>query len=199
MAKRYQGTTDVPLSPKGIRQARAIARVLEKESPRKIYTSTLQRACETARLVRDRIGGKISRDPRLNELYFGAWEGADYRRLARQNGSAFRMWREGKLRQAPGGESIQALARRVGSFFKELLRTPNRETVAVIAHGGPIKMLLFHALRLGARQSIPFPSIWSFRIDPASISLIEGDRNLLQIAWSNRMDHLPPTRRARNA
>lgn len=58
-------------------------------------------------------------------------------------------------------------------------------------------MFLFQALKVGAgfprpsgAETAPLPSIWAFRIDPASISLIEGTPRLFQIAWMNRTDHL---------
>lgn len=186
--KRYQGTTDIPLSPRGIRQAQSIARALAPLRPAHLYTSTLRRARDTARALARKLGLKPAADPRLNEIDFGEWEGRDYRRLQEEAGIPFRRWREGRLKKPPGGESIGSLSRRVGQFFKEILKLHPEETVAVVSHGGPIKTFLFHSL-LGARR-LSLPSIWSLRIDPASISFIEGDSSLLQIVWTNRTEHL---------
>lgn len=172
VASRYQGTTDVPLTPKGIRQAKAIAKVLRREVLERIYTSELKRAQHTAELISREAGIQPIVDPRLNELHFGDWEGAPYRRLS-ENG-----------KKPPGGESVSSLARRVGQFFKEIANRHREEKVAIVSHGGPIKMILFKILKASS-------SIWSFRIDPGSISLIEGDSRLFQIAWTNRLDHLP--------
>lgn len=184
VAKRYQGTTDVPLSSKGIRQAKAIARALRTVRPTCLYTSTLGRARETAQSVGRELGLRPVADQRLNEINFGKWEGAYYHRLPQKAGAQFRQWREGKLKKPPGGESISSLARRVGQFLKEILNNHPEEAVAVVSHGGPIKMFLFKALKADCS------SIWSFRIDPGSISLIEGIPNLLQIVWVNHTDHL---------
>ena len=184
VAKRYQGTTDIPLNSKGLRQAKGLARWLAPEKPARIYSSTLRRARETAKVIADRLHVKPVADARLNEICFGKWEGAFYPDLARTRGLEFRRWREGKLKRPPGGESVASLARRVGKFLKEILDRHPEETVALVSHGGPIKMFLFHVLK--SLHS----SIWSFRIDPASVSLIEGDRRLLQITWTNRTDHL---------
>lgn len=184
VAKRYQGMTDIPLNQKGLRQAKFLARVLAPERPARIYSSTLRRSRETAQVMAAALKLRPVPDPRLNELHFGEWEGALYRNLARTPSLEFRRWREGKLDRPPGGESVASLMRRVGKFLKEILERHREETVAVVSHGGPIKMFLFHALKsLGS-------SIWSFRIDPASVSLIEGDQRLLQITWTNRTDHL---------
>lgn len=184
IAKRYQGTTDIPLSPQGIRQAKAIARALRPLVPTRLYTSTLRRARETARKVARELGLRPVTDARLNEINFGEWEGRYYQRLSQEAGAKFRQWREGKLTRPPGGESVGSLRQRVDRFLKEVLRNYPEETVAIVSHGGPIKMFLFKALKTKSS------SIWSFRIDPASISLIEGNQRLWQIAWTNRLDHL---------
>ena len=184
IAGRYQGLTDMPLSRKGIQQAKALARALKDDRPAFLYTSALRRARDTARFIGAKIGVREIVDARLNELDFGRWEGISYRRLARSGGSQFRRWREGKLKRPPGGESVTSLARRAGQFLEDITLRHPRETVAVVAHGGPIKMILFKALK--AKDC----SIWSFRIDPASISLVEGDSRLLQIAWINQTNHL---------
>ena len=184
VAKRYQGTTDIPLNPTGLRQAKRLARWLAAERPVRIYSSALRRSRQTAKVIAARLKLKPVADPRLNEICFGKWEGAFYRNLARTRGLEFCRWREGKLKCPPGGESVPSLARRIGKFLNEILDRHPEETVAVVSHGGPIKMFLFHVLK--SLHS----SIWSFRIDPASVSLIEGDRRLLQISWTNRTDHL---------
>lgn len=184
MTKRYQGISDIPLNSKGIRQARKVATALRSYRPTRLYTSTLQRARQTAKEVAARFRLRAVADSRLNEIDFGKWEGAFYRQLDEDGGVEFRKWREGKIPRPPGGESVDSLSRRVGAFFKEILKRHPDETVAVISHGGPIKMFLFKVLK--SEHS----SIWSFRIDPASLSLVEGDSNLLQITWTNRTGHL---------
>jgi len=189
ITKRYQGTTDVPLNAKGVRQARALARALRGEKPSRLYVSTLGRARETARPISRQLKLKPVSDARLNELHFGKWEGADYKQLARKGGKFFRQWREGKLKRPPGGESVDQLARRIGEFFSEIASRHRDETVFVVSHGGPIKMFFFKALNGKRRASLP--SIWSYRIDPGSISVIEGTPELFQIAFTNRTDHLP--------
>jgi len=183
-SRRYQGKTDIPLTPKGIQQAKAIAHALRRDPPSQLYTSTLQRARDTAQVIAQELRVKVIADPRLNEIDFGKWEGASFDRLPELERSRFRKWREGKLRKAPGGESLASLSRRVGEILKEILHRHAEETIAVITHGGPIKTFLFKALKAES------PSIWSFQIDPGSISLLEGNRNLLQIVWTNRTDHL---------
>jgi len=181
---RYQGATDIPLDGRGIRQAKAVARVLRSESPDRIYTSTLKRARETARWIARAAKLRPIADHRLNEIHFGEWEGMSFKQMAKTQDPVFRKWREGKLRRAPGGESISSLARRVGQFFKAITKCDTNETLVVVSHSGPTKMILLKALK--AERS----SIWSFRIEPASLSLIEGNNLIFQVVGTNWTHHL---------
>jgi len=184
---RYQGATDIPLDEQGIRQAKAVARALRSESPDRIYTSTLKRARETGRWIARAAKLRPIADRRLNEIHFGEWEGMSFKRMAQAQDPVFRKWREGKLRRAPGGESIDSLARRVGQFFKAITKRDTRETLVVVSHSGPIKMILLKALKAECS------SIWSFRIEPASLSLIEGSARLFQVVGTNWTSHLKNT------
>ena len=197
--KRYQGSTDISLTPKGIRQAKKIARELQNHPPVRLYTSTLRRAKETAREIESHLKLQAVIDPRLNEINFGEWEGLNFSRLSKKEPVQFRRWCKGKLRKPPGGESIDSLSRRVGKFLNEILKRHENETVAVVSHGGPIKMFLFHALKKEVDGFMPPATLWSFRVDPGSISLVEGDSSLLQIAWTNRTVHLLSSRKKEKA
>ncbi len=182
--KLYQGRTDVPLNSKGIRHAKKTARALKSFPPDQLFSSTLSRARQTAKEIASEFQMSMTIDPRLNELDFGKWEGASYKEMVKQKRSTLLKWQEGKLAKLPGGESIHSITKRTRSFLKEILKKYTNKTVAVVSHAGPIKMFLFEVLK--AKR----PPIWAFRIEPASISFIEGDLKFLQIVWTNRTDHL---------
>lgn len=188
--RRYQGTTDIPLNAKGRQQAQAIARVLGTEDITRLYSSTLRRSRETAGIIARKLGLKPKVDSRIAEIDFGKWEGATFKEFSEENRLQFRRWCEGKVDRAPGGESIGSLSDRVKKFLKELLKDYSQETIGIVSHGGPIKMFLFEALKTGMRRPVLIPSIWAFQIEPASISLMEGEPCLLQICWTNRTHHL---------
>ena len=74
-----QGRSDLPLDPEGVAQARAAAQRLDALGIRfdRVYTSPLRRAIQTARLVAPDIEPIV--DPRLIEMDYGPYEGADLR------------------------------------------------------------------------------------------------------------------------
>jgi broad specificity phosphatase PhoE len=72
---RFAGATDVPLSDEGREQARRLALRLQREPITAVYSSTLQRTIETARLaIEPRELPVIPREG-LREISHGRWEG----------------------------------------------------------------------------------------------------------------------------
>jgi 2,3-bisphosphoglycerate-dependent phosphoglycerate mutase len=72
---RLQGHTDRPLSDFGRRQAQRLAEELAGEELQAIYASDLVRACETAKIVGERLGLPVALDSDLREKNWGTWEG----------------------------------------------------------------------------------------------------------------------------
>jgi len=88
---RFTGWTDVPLSEKGIQEAREAGRVLKREGYvfDVAYTSVLQRATETLRLVLEEMGLTslpVFQSWRLNERHYGALQGLDKAETAAKYG-----------------------------------------------------------------------------------------------------------------
>ena len=89
---KYNGVTDVPLSRNGYLQAELIKRRLEKEPIRKIYTSDLSRAVETAKTINLPHGVEIEIEPDLREINFGLWEGLSFPEISTRYKEQFGMW-----------------------------------------------------------------------------------------------------------
>ena len=172
--RRYQGHTDTKLTVRGRQQAGKLARSLKHQDVRVLYTSALGRARETGAILAKPLKLKPRIDSRLNELYFGRWEGRTGVELAREKDPAFLRWACGKIVTPPEGESVAALQKRTRAFLGDLLRRHAGKSVAVVSHAGTIKTLICHAFK------IPFRSFWAFRIDPASISIFDFHPSLVQ-------------------
>ena len=182
--RRYQGNSDTPLNARGRREARALARWLCGYRIDALYTSTLSRARATGEIVSHAARRKIKTDSRLNELAFGKWEGRTAAELLAGKDPAYRKWCAGKLVSPPGGEKFADFRRRTGEFLRDVLKDNPRKTTAIISHGGVVKMFLFHALRL------PLRSLWTFRIDTGSISILSVYPHFIQCAAVNDISHL---------
>src|SRR5437764_13792670 len=72
---RIQGHEDVPLSPRGIEQAHALARRLASRGLARVVASDLVRARSTAEIVATAAGAPLTFDGRLREQNMGTWQG----------------------------------------------------------------------------------------------------------------------------
>jgi alpha-ribazole phosphatase len=170
IAGRYQGHVDVPLNAAGRAQAKLLARRLVEETFAAIYVSDLCRAEQTAStLVRSEHVQLAApqNEPRLRELNFGAWEGLTYAEVRHAYPIELARWEADPLQTSPPeGESLQALGARLQSFLAEIIQQ-RAETILLVAHRGSLRVLLCLALGL------PLTDHWRFRLDPASLSILE--------------------------
>ena len=96
---RFTGWTDVPLSPKGIQEAKAAGTALKNAGLKFdiAYTSLLARARETLTLALEKLGQQelsIISSWRLNERHYGALQGLNKAETAEKYGAEqVRLWR----------------------------------------------------------------------------------------------------------
>jgi alpha-ribazole phosphatase len=162
---RFQGQTDVPLSPHGRRQAAALARRLMAKTLHRLYTSDLQRAWETAEAIAEPRALPVHAEPRLREMAFGLWEGLTYAEIQQRETRSLAAWERDQLHSAPpGGETLLQMTARVRAAYVDMLVAGQDTTVGLVAHGGPLQLLLCLALGL------PPQAYWQFAVSPASLS-----------------------------
>ncbi len=162
---RFQGQSDIPLNPRGEQQAAALARVIARESVQALYASDLQRARDTALILAEPLGLPLRQEARLREMAFGCWEGLTYAELQQRDAALLAAWQADPSRTAPpGGETLLQIAERVNTVLTAILTAPQDHTVTVVAHSGPLRVLLCLALGFNVR------SYWRFVLAPASVS-----------------------------
>ena len=137
------------LTSRGVRQARAIAVQLRDRPIRALYASDLRRALQTAAPLAGALGLTVVRDTRLRERCLGAAEGT----AAASISPAISGISDGRVVNADaspdGGESLRDFYRRVARFTGDLADTGRDGEVAIVAHGGTLRMLT------ACRQGVP--------------------------------------------
>ena len=169
--ERFLGQSDIGLNAAGLRQAHALGRRLAGESWDRLVCSDLLRARKTAEVVQaahgQEAGEGLCSEPRLREISFGAWEGLTYRQIQGRAPQAMQDWQADLVNQAPPqGENLRQLAGRVQAVFDELRQDAAPKSLLLVAHGGPLQVLVCLALGL------PPGTYWQFHIAPASLSEI---------------------------
>lgn len=148
--RRCQGQVDVPLSGKGVAQARAAARPLaDALHPTLIVSSDLRRAYDTARPLAGITGLPITVDRGLREVSKGRWEGLTHAEIALRYPDELAAWQHGRETARGGGETTAgATVRAVAAVLAAFDSQPSNCVVVACTHGGLIRLLIGHLLGL---------------------------------------------------
>ena len=129
------------LTRRGARQAQDVAGQLRGYPIDAVYASDLRRAVATAAPLAAALGLDFVRDPRLRERCLGVLEGTASAAVpAALTGVAGDRVIDPDAR-APGGESARDLYWRAAGFADDLLASGPAGQVAVVAHGGTVRVL----------------------------------------------------------
>jgi alpha-ribazole phosphatase len=187
--KRYKGTTDVPLSERGIEQIKRLARCLSQNTERRtqntdnrtqttgrvknsgltaLYCSGLSRALRSAELIGESFGIAPLVHHGLRERDFGAWEGMSFDEVETEFPDAFRRWAENPLEFSPmGGESTIEVRDRAMKTFREITERHKGAVIAIVSHGGINRVILCELL------GMPLENIFRIEQDFGALNVIE--------------------------
>lgn len=158
LENRFTGWVDVPLSPKGIEEAKAAGKKLAGLKFDRAFSSVLARANETLRLVLEGIGQTgipIEKDKALNERMYGELQGLNKAETAKKFGDEqVKIWRRSYDVRPPGGESLKDTAERVLPYYDSRIRpyVLQGETILIAAHGNSLRALVMQLEQLTREQ-----------------------------------------------
>jgi probable phosphoglycerate mutase len=189
LEKRFAGVGDPALTPEGEEQARRAAERLRADARfgpiDVILASPLRRTLATAGAVAKEVGVEVLPEPGFRELDFGRLEGLSFAEANDQYPAELAAFLSDPGVAPPDGETLTALARRVGRARDEVLARYPRQTVLVATHVTPIKTLVCQAL--GA----PLAAVNRMELSPASLSVIDFyDDGLANVRCVNDVAHL---------
>ncbi|MFI6820703.1 bifunctional RNase H/acid phosphatase [Micromonospora sp. NPDC050187] len=168
--RRYSGRGDVPLSERGRDQARATAARVAALAPTvaAVVSSPLSRCTATARPIAVALGGvPLRTSDDLVECDFGAWEGRTFTEVRQEWPGEMDAWLASTAVAPPDGESFTDVTIRVLRARDRLLAAYPGETVVVVSHVSPIKILLRDALAAGDAF------LHRLHLDPAGVSVLD--------------------------
>lgn len=143
--RRLQGRTDIELSEYGRDLAKKTGEAMQDINIDVIYSSPLNRAYETALLIRGNKDIPVIKDERIREMSFGAYEGYKDVEL---NGTSFKNFFEApdKFVPAKDGETFEEVIERASDFMKELLEKniDSDKRIMIVAHGAMNKALMMY-------------------------------------------------------
>lgn len=167
--KRFSGSGgDNPgLSETGQAQALAAAEYLSRiGGVDALVASPMVRTRQTAEAVGTKLGLEPVVDDAWVECSFGDWDGHTFAEIQQKWPDALDAWMASTSVAPPGGESFDTCARRARSARDGLLARYPGQTVVVVTHVTPIKLMVRSVLQA------PMASIFRMELRPASITEI---------------------------
>jgi probable phosphoglycerate mutase len=169
---RHTGSTDVPLTDEGRRQAELVGSWLAGRDFARVLTSPLSRALETCRLAG--FGDRAEPREELLEWDYGAYEGLTTPQI-RERRPDWYLWRDG----CPGGELAADVGRRVDRVVADLREAD--ADAAVFAHGHVLRVLTARWLGLDPEKGA------LFALATATLSALGWERETAVIrVWNAR-------------
>ena len=122
--------------------------------------------------------GQVETDIRLLEFNFGLWELKNWDDIPTNE---LNNWmNDYNYTRCPEGESYEEFFQRCQHFFEELI-TKNRSIVVIVTHGGVIRALISHVLK------IPLENSFSLQIDLGSLSQLTIEQQMARVNFINRI------------
>jgi broad specificity phosphatase PhoE len=163
LSGQHTGTTDLPLTANGERNARAVGERLKGLSFAKVFTSPLKRAHRTCELAGFGAVNEIDRD--LVEWNYGEYEGRTSAEIRKERPN-WQLFRDG----CPGGESPQQVGARADRVVNRVRAVPGNVLVFSSGHFLRVCAARWLGLEPGAGRF--------FLLTTASLSALGYEHNL---------------------
>ncbi len=162
------GHIDSKLSDKGKLQINKLNEFLREEKIDIIYTTTSSRTKETVKDIANNKKIKIIEKETLKEISFGDFEGLDFETIKNKYPNEFqKIIEEGFNYKYPNGESLIDSYERVCTEIDNILKENEDKTILLCTHAGTIRNIISHLIGKSHKYH------WNFKIDNASISVID--------------------------
>ncbi len=174
---KLSGHIDSKVSEEGKIQIKKITDFLRDEKIDKIYTTTSSRTKETVKYLAEINSIEVQEKEDLKEINFGDFEGKDFKEIQKNYPDEFdKMIEQGYEYTYPNGESLIDCFERVSKKIQFILDDTNEdETILICSHAGTIRNILTYLI------SNTFEYHWNFKIDNASVSVVELDNGFAVI------------------
>ena len=176
-------TPGVPLTEKGIDQAKNAAKFLEHMNISAIYSSPIERARHTAEIVGKHNSLDVIIDDRLIELDMGKFTGVPYDEIFTSHGNVFMKFYNGELEIAHNGvETFSEVKKRILGIVDHVIENHPDQNVVLVTHMDPIKAMLSTVVDLTPTN------LFELIIANASLNIFREYKRKFSISGLNVMD-----------
>ena len=160
LENRFTGWVDIPLSERGREEARQAGEKLKGFHFDEAFTSVLQRAIETLKIILEVTGQTnlpVEQDKALNERMYGDLQGLNKAETAQKFGDdQVKLWRRSYEVRPPNGESLKDTAERVLPYYEKKILPDLKagKDILVSAHGNSLRALVMRLDNLTGEEVV---------------------------------------------
>lgn len=182
LEKKYCGHSDILMNRKGVSQIKKLSKKVKSFHIDKIYSSDLKRAVQTSKILFN--NRPVTRLEELREMNFGVFEGLDFEAIHEKFEDYHNLWLHDPMKVTiPGGESFKDFKKRVIAKIRVLLRKHKDETVAIVAHGGTIRLIICYLFKKS------FKFFWQVEQRPGALNIIHIKNGRVKAVTLNDTSH----------
>jgi probable phosphoglycerate mutase len=172
----------IPLTALGLQQAEKIANFLEPLKISAIYSSPLERALHTAKIVSDKLNLQYEIDDRLTEIEMGSFSGMLYEEMFARHGNIFlKFYQDNPLIEKNGVETFSSVKKRVLDMVNYCSQKHDNENILLVTHMDPIKAMVSTVLQLKPE------SLYELIIRNASLTIVKKEQSNFSMVAINSM------------
>lgn len=148
----FCGHSDPPINQRGRLQIEQLLTELKPHRLNAVYSSDLQRALMTAKVISKSFGASLRVTPNLREIGFGDWENFTWKQAEYSNPVFAQRWiDEFPGLSAPNGEAFDSFEERSLSEFDAVAASD--QDAAIVTHAGVLRVILTRRCGLSDEQA----------------------------------------------
>lgn len=176
---RYGGTYDDHLSDKGKEQSQSLADALKDKGIEVIFSSSLIRAQETSQILAQALKCEVKNVFELRERnQYSFLSGMNKEEAAQKYSKEVEMLKD-RLQTIEGAESYEDFSKRIAQVFELLSVESTYNSIAIVSHGGPLRVLFRDILKWGELKEI------------GDCAFVELEKNGTTFTWIDSANFIP--------
>jgi phosphoserine phosphatase len=184
--ERFRGRADVPLTDRGVAEAKAVAQHIASSSrPIKVYTSPMKRCVDTGGAIAQacHVDTEVLTD--LNDIDYGLWQWRTYEEVQETEPRLFSVWfTTPQFMRFPKGETLQELVARGAEAVRFVVQHHSDDTIVLIGHDSINRAMLLQLL------DQPLSAYWRLTQEPCCINEIDIGERRIRVVRMNETGHL---------
>ena len=176
----FRGRADVALNETGVQQAELLGEYLGKDIVDFVYSSPLERAVKTAKVIATYHALEVNIVQNLIDFDYGEWQGLSRREVEDRYPELYKDWLDTPEQvRMPGGESLEDVRNRAMPFVEDAVMRCGEGRIILVSHRVVNKVIICALLGLNNSH------FWNIKLDTCGITRFSLEKGRLVLTKHN--------------